>query len=89
MQSQREDRMANWVVRNRKRLSYESKFMESARRLDENRTASALYPHALASRLAKKGVVEMDGSGVDVEVVGLENEVEDVDGLEVERSSFV
>lgn len=98
-QLQREARMASWVVRNRKRLSHETKFNVQAHQLNENRTKldepAAVYPHALAIRLAKRGLIEnvvekgMDderrwsGSSSETAVERLDDDVK------VEEGSFV
>lgn len=91
--------MASWVVRNRKRLSHETKFNVQAHQLNENRTKldepAAVYPHALAIRLAKRGLIEnvvekgMDderrwsGSSSETAVERLDDDVK------VEEGSFV
>lgn len=84
--------MASWVVRSRRRLSYESMFVNQALQLSESKTTTtgpAVYPHALAIRLAKRGVIESDGVEPMDEQRRFSSESVLEDEVKVESSSFV
>lgn len=93
---QREERMASWVVRNRKRLSYESTFINQAHQLNKIKAPTVMpaeYPHNLAIRLAKRGVIATEkNEKVDDERRDSMSESETGTGDEVkkaEANSFV
>lgn len=83
--------MATWVLRNRKRLSYESTFIVQAHELNQRKPDTAepaVYPDGLAIRLAKRGIV-ISAEKEKVKEGRRSSESALEDKVKVETSSFI
>lgn len=91
-QSQTEQLKASWVLRNRKRLAYDTAFINQAHQLHADKTTTpglAAYPHALAIRLVERGAIQSETASIEEERTQSTSESAMAAEEKVETSPFV